>query len=224
MNYQNVLLFVYVAVVIVTVAVAMPVSSIDVDDIDVKTPGAAKPETRTVDSDFSLLFGTNQIPQELIPEPVKPKAKARRPNLGCQNFVCLLSKFDLMKTSTGYILTPQEDSQPVAKSGGGKECRRFDCWLAQFTSEEKSYGWELTFKPNKKNSHKDRSSSNGNGNSRSSSNFDDTARDESSAAKAPESELPVDAIKSLMLPASGSSKSNSQKSPILDYDSLFTKT
>ena len=220
MMHNNVLFIAYIAVIIAAVAVAMPVSSIDVDEFDVKTSGAAKPETSTVDSDFSLLFGTNNFPHELIPEPVKPKAKARRPNLGCQNFVCLLSKYDLMKTSTGYILTPQEDSQqPATKSG--KECKRFECWLAQFTSEEKSYGWELTFKPTKKSGHKDKSSSSRS--SSSSSSNDDTMRDESSAAKSPESELPVE-VESLRLPTSGSSKSNTQKSPILDYDSLFSKT
>jgi len=83
-----------------------------------------------------------------------------------------------------------------------KECKRFDCWLSQFRSKEKSYGWELTFKTSPEeetvetvNKEKQRSSS--------------------------EPDWPADIGLMLSNKASTSSQSNPQKSPIIDFDSLF---
>ena len=160
-------------------------------------------------SPLSLWFETS-LPTEITPKPTKSK-KPRRSSLetalGCQNFVCLLSKFDLLKTDTGYILTPLEDlagPSRTTKSSSGKECKRFDCWLSQFRSQEKTYGWELTFKTLPEEEAVDIVN---NKNQKSSS----------------EPDWPTDIVAGFK--ASTSSQSNPQKSPIIDFDSLFaTKT
>jgi len=158
-------------------------------------------------SPISHYYDTS-LPTEITPKPIKSK-KPRRSSLetalGCQNFVCLLSKFDLLKTDTGYILTPLEEfagASRTTKTSSGKECKRFDCWLSQFRSKEKSYGWELTFKTSPEeetvetvNKEKQRSSS--------------------------EPDWPADIGLMLSNKASTSSQSNPQKSPIIDFDSLF---
>lgn len=147
-------------------------------------------------SPISLWLDTS-LPTEITPKPTKSK-KPRRSSLetalGCQTFVCLLSKFDLLKTDTGYILTPLEDfaAPRRTKSSSGKECKRFDCWLSQFRSKEKSYGWELTFK---------------------------TSPEEDQKSSSSEPDWPADIVNDFK--PSTSSQSNPQKSPIIDFDSLF---
>ena len=62
----------------------------------------------------------------------------RPPNAtGCEDFICLLAKFDLIKTNKGYIL------EKTAKSVPGSECSTFHCWLNQFSVKNLSYGLEL---------------------------------------------------------------------------------
>lgn len=158
---------------------------------------------------LSLLFDTDSL--DAIPKSAKAKTKPRRSHLesaiGCPNFVCLLSKFDLLKSEGGYILTPLEDF-PVRKVN--KDCKKYDCWLGQFDAKEKSYGWELTYKPAKEENKKD------------------TKNKEAVSAKSGKSTEPawaLDTVGGLMIPKTSSSErsqSNSQKSPVLDFDTLFS--
>jgi hypothetical protein len=162
---------------------------------------------------LSLLFG-DAVPPKL---PVKgSKSKPRKSNLetalGCQNFVCLLSKYDLTKTDTGYILQPYEDT--VKRSG--KECKRFDCWLAQFYSKEKSYGLELIFKAAKEDEEGAAAHS-----ATTAANLID-GHATSKASQPSDIDWPLDIIGDLL--PSSSSQANQQKSPILEYDALFAKT
>ena len=50
--------------------------------------------------------------------------------LNCSSFSCLLSKFDLLKTSKGYILN-QEEEEEESKEESDQECD-FHCWIEKF--------------------------------------------------------------------------------------------
>jgi hypothetical protein len=162
----------------------------------------------TPSSPFSLLFRSS-VPSSVTPKPSKGK-KPRRSSveaaLGCQNFVCLLSKFDLLKTDTGYILTPFEDISASMAKKSSKNCKRFDCWLSQFKSTQKSYGWELTY--------------------RATPEEEDIVLRSKPGKSSLEPDWPMDIIGDLVItkPAKSSTQSNPQKSPILEFDSLFAKT
>ena len=58
-------------------------------------------------------------------------------NISCDNFICLLQKFEVVKTESGFLLNKihQNHSQP--------KCKNFKCWLKQFDIVPKSYGYEL---------------------------------------------------------------------------------
>ena len=54
----------------------------------------------------------------------------------CRSFVCLLDKFEVLKTDDGFILRRLD--RP-AKSG----CKGFACWMRQFKVQKLSYGFQL---------------------------------------------------------------------------------
>ena len=62
----------------------------------------------------------------------------------CDTFICLLEKFEIMKTQDGFLLnkltpqTQQGTQQP--------KCTDLLCWLNQFSIKPKSYGFELKIK------------------------------------------------------------------------------
>ena len=62
--------------------------------------------------------------------------------LNCRTFICLLYKFDLLKTSNGYILSPYKDTIKNIKKPC-KHRRMFECWIEQYTFIQKTYGWEM---------------------------------------------------------------------------------
>lgn len=60
-------------------------------------------------------------------------------NFPCDNFNCLVDKFELLKTETGgFLLKEQQTSN--------SNCHTFDCWIQQFNIEQTSYGFELKLK------------------------------------------------------------------------------
>jgi hypothetical protein len=194
-------------------------SIIDVTEID-----PALPEDTTSTSSPS---STSPHPTETSAKPLKHKNKPQRSllkiALGCQNFVCLLSKFDLLKTDSGYLLTPFEDRTRTAAATTttkkvGKDCKRFDCWLSQFNSKQKSYGWELTLKTGKE---QDRSLSSFSSLSSINNSAEEVLQ---KTGKSLEPDWPLDIVGDLMLAKSSSSQSNPQKSPIIEYDTLFSQT
>ena len=64
-------------------------------------------------------------------------------NFPCQDFVCLLKNFDLLKTDDGYLL--ESGNHPSSSN-----CVTFECWIRQFRVEKSTYGYKLTFKNSKK--------------------------------------------------------------------------
>lgn len=91
--------------------------------------------TSTTTSTTSTTTSTTPTPAT---EPVPESSFDLQSKLQCQHFVCLLSKYDLLKTSNGYILR-QEPSEFNVES----DCQSFSCWLSQYKLEEKDFGFEL---------------------------------------------------------------------------------
>ena len=58
----------------------------------------------------------------------------------CNTFICLLEKFEVMKTPNGVLLK-RIQSQPV-----NDRCSNLACWLNRFKIKQTSYGYELTNK------------------------------------------------------------------------------
>ena len=61
----------------------------------------------------------------------------------CDNFICLLETFELLKTESGFLLNklPTSSENPV---NSGSRCTNFKCWFKQFKVEPKSYGFEFS--------------------------------------------------------------------------------
>ena len=86
----------------------------------------------------------------------KPKRKRKRHRtksniLGCGNFVCLLQKYELLKTfkngkQDGFFLESQKLKLPKKY----KKCKSFKCWINKFTITKKTDGYLLKFKPSEK--------------------------------------------------------------------------
>lgn len=59
----------------------------------------------------------------------------------CDNFNCLVEKFELLKTETGGYLLKEQEFQTSSNL-----CQNFDCWIEKFNIEQTSYGFELKLK------------------------------------------------------------------------------
>ena len=92
-----------------------------------------------------------------IPKKIRPKRKNRKrlrnrsKVLGCGNFVCLLEKFELLKTfkngePDGYFL----ETQKTELNKKTKKCKSFKCWISKFTISKKTDGYLLKLKSPKK--------------------------------------------------------------------------
>ena len=91
---------------------------------------------------------------------IKPSNKRRRKRkrqrskskiLGCGNFVCLLQKFELLKTfrngeQDGFFL----ETQKHKLSQKDKKCKSFKCWINRFTITKNTDGFLLKFKSSPK--------------------------------------------------------------------------
>ena len=103
------------------------------------------PRKKLTQEEWKQLQGSN-------PE---PSLKAQKdvttgPNrFPCASFECLLDKFEVMRTSNGYLLNkiPQRaDGRPSAADES--PCKNLACWLQKFNLKSTSYGYELSFKEN----------------------------------------------------------------------------
>ena len=94
-----------------------------------------------------LNFGAqNHEEQPSVTTPVGASGEGSLNNnseLPCDNFICLLQKFELLKTENGYLLkkTPVATAPKIPKS-----CKSFSCWKSQFEIIKTSYGFELSQK------------------------------------------------------------------------------
>merc|ERR1712241_1643460 len=66
----------------------------------------------------------------------------------CDNFICLLQRFEVVKTESGFLLNKIQENHSQPK------CKNFKCWLKQFDIVPRSYGYELK-KSNAINQHFD---------------------------------------------------------------------
>ena len=72
------------------------------------------------------------------------KDQSNKNIIPCDNFICLLEKFEIMKTQDGFLLnklTPQTQQGTQLP-----KCTDLTCWLNQFRIKPKSYGFELKIK------------------------------------------------------------------------------
>ena len=60
-----------------------------------------------------------------------------QPSLPCDTFICLLEKFEVLKTPNGFLLKDLHTGKPPMT------CTTFQCWLGQFKISERSYGFQL---------------------------------------------------------------------------------
>ena len=69
--------------------------------------------------------------------------KQQQKNFPCDNFICLLETFELLKTESGFLLNklPTSSENPV---NSGSRCTNFKCWFKQFKVVPKSYGFEFS--------------------------------------------------------------------------------
>ena len=58
----------------------------------------------------------------------------------CDTIMCLIEKFEIMKTSTGFLL------KKLPRQTDVKKCKNLQCWLNQFNMQKTSYGFQLTNK------------------------------------------------------------------------------
>ena len=68
------------------------------------------------------------------------KSNTSHQDFPCNTFICLLEKFEVMKTPDGVLLK-RIQSQPV-----NDRCSNLACWLNRFKIKQTSYGYELTNK------------------------------------------------------------------------------
>ena len=59
----------------------------------------------------------------------------------CNTFKCLIEKYEVMKTPTGFLLRSLPESQHVIDN-----CTNLSCWLKRFKISQTSYGYQLTNK------------------------------------------------------------------------------
>ncbi len=72
--------------------------------------------------------------------------------IGCDHFECLLSKYEVLKTSGGYVFTKATSNvfyKPSTKCGWLAD-PRFLCWLDEFDITVKGYGFNCVRKKYKK--------------------------------------------------------------------------
>ena len=62
--------------------------------------------------------------------------------LPCDNFICLLEKFEIITTKNGLLLK----RNPIKKRLSEKKCKDFQCWFSKFSLKKTSYGFEMTHK------------------------------------------------------------------------------
>ena len=85
---------------------------------------------------------TNANNNQLMTNVNKNKPQQQFP---CDNFICLLDKFELLKTESGFLLNklnPSEKSR--VKNNHQSGCADFKCWFDQFKVVPKSYGFEFS--------------------------------------------------------------------------------
>ena len=68
--------------------------------------------------------------------------------IGCENFQCVILKFELLKTRSGFLLTRLTEAEFPSSStdscsGAETLDPNFVCWLDSFKINEKGYGFEL---------------------------------------------------------------------------------
>ena len=56
----------------------------------------------------------------------------------CDNFICLLQKFELLKTDNGYFVN--------RRNSKASNCVHFKCWLNKFNIVQTSFGYQFTDK------------------------------------------------------------------------------
>ena len=61
---------------------------------------------------------------------------SEQPSFPCDNFICLLQKFELLKTDRGFLVKR-------SKSKSHEDCVHFKCWLNKYKLTKTSYGFEL---------------------------------------------------------------------------------
>ena len=59
----------------------------------------------------------------------------------CNTFKCLIERYEVMKTSTGFLLRSLPASQLTTDN-----CSNLSCWLKRFKISQTSYGYQLTNK------------------------------------------------------------------------------
>ena len=93
---------------------------------DVFTTTETTPTTKNVNN--QLITNANKQQQKIFP---------------CDNFICLLETFELLKTESGFLLNklPTSSENPV---NSGSRCTNFKCWFKQFKVVPKSYGFEFS--------------------------------------------------------------------------------
>ena len=72
------------------------------------------------------------------------KDQSNKNIIPCDNFICLLEKFEIMKTQDGFLLNNL--TQQTQKGTQQAKCTDLPCWLNQFSIKPKSYGFELKIK------------------------------------------------------------------------------
>ena len=84
--------------------------------------------TTTKNVNNQLITNVNKQQQKIFP---------------CDNFICLLETFELLKTESGFLLNklPTSSENPV---NSGSRCTDFKCWFKKFKVEPKSYGFEFS--------------------------------------------------------------------------------
>lgn len=112
----------------------------------VKVPEVSTPDKELSDLEKSLellhLIGDFSSRDDTPSVPSTDRHVGQPTDLACQDFICLLAKYDLLKTDKGYVLTADERPRPNITAG----CSDFACWMNQFIVRKKTYGFELVHK------------------------------------------------------------------------------